>query len=209
MPNKIDFNPSENVKYLLYFLATLAICIAVFIMAVFPLGNDKTRINAQMQQANTKLAALQTFAAQNHDYDAFLKIQNAKIADAQKKLPDKIILLELISELQKLSLAYDVQITSIKPNKLDHVKDYYALSVDINMNGDYFHMINFLQQLENNTRFTVLQGAKLGSRNDANPRLNMTVSCVVYSLNGTDLAVGKVNNQKPAVNKTQNKTPAK
>lgn len=209
MPNKIDFNPSENVKYLLYFLATLAICIAVFIMAVFPLGNDKTRINAQMQQANTKLAALQTFAAQNHDYDAFLKIQNAKIADAQKKLPDKIILLELISELQKLSLAHDVQITSIKPNKLDHVKDYYALSVDINMNGDYFHMINFLQQLENNTRFTVLQGAKLGSRNDVNPSLNMTVSCVVYSLNGTDLAVGKVNTQKPAVNKTQNKTSAK
>lgn len=198
MLSKLNVNLSENAKYGAFFAIALLLCAAVFVLIIRPLQNDRATIATQILQANTRLAKLQTFASQNQDYDSLLKIQKLKLEQAKKKLPDTVALPELIAEFTKLSDANGISLTSIVPLQSVKVGTAYGLPVNMTLSGDFFRMVNFLQQVENGDRFVTLQGTKFTVEQDGN--LEMTANFLFYAtkpLGGKD---AKADGQKKGAN---------
>ena len=81
---------SLNTRYLILLILTVFFAFLISMQFILPLRDDTAKVETQLLQANTRLAAIQTFAAQNKDYDAFLKIQTLKVEETKKKLPDTV-----------------------------------------------------------------------------------------------------------------------
>ena len=182
MLSKLEFTPSENAKYGIYFVIILIGCIMLYFQTIRPLSIERAALDAKISLANTQLAELQTFATQNQDYDALLKIQNLKLAQAKKKLPDKIAVPDLISEYSKLADANSIALDGLAPKNYVKTGSAFALPLEMKLTGDYFHLINFLQQVETADRFVNLQSATFGVQK--NGALDLTANFVVYALHG-------------------------
>ena len=204
MLNKFEFAPSENAKYGIYFVIILIGCIMLYFETIRPLSIERATLDAKISLANTQLAELQTFATQNQDYDGLLKIQNLKLAQAKKKLPDKIAVPDLISEYSKLADANNIALVGLSPKNYIKAGSAFALPLEMKLSGDYFHLINFLQQVETADRFVNLQSAKFGVQQ--NGALDLTANFVVYALH-SDVAVNGANVVKNT--KTKNVKDAK
>lgn len=188
--NKIEFSPSENSKYGIYFVVVFIACVLLYFGAIRPLNYDVAALKMKILAANTKVAQLQTFADQTPDYDALLKIQKLKLAQAQKKIPDKISVPELVGEYQKLSEANSIALISLEPKKYIKAGTAVGLPLEMKLSGNYFNLINFLQQVENADRFVTLQSVKFSAQKD--DTLELTAQFIVYALHGdTNSNMGK------------------
>jgi len=173
--------PSENVKYGILFFITLIACIFIYIFVITPLSKDRTALANKLTIENTKLAALQTFAGQNQNYEALLKIQKAKVEQARKKLPDTVAVPDLISEYNKLAENNNIFLKSLKPDQAVKVGQVFEMPVEMTLQGDYFKIITFLQQVENGERFVTLQGTEFDA-DKSGQDLNMKAKFTVYAL---------------------------
>ena len=160
---------------------------------IIPLRDDTAKIENRLLQANTRLAAVQTFAGQNKDYDAFLKIQTLKLEEVKKKLPDTVTIPELVAEYSKLAMVNKVTLESLKPpTEVKQDKGgAFAVPLKLTLSGDYFNLVEFLQQVEKGTRFTTIQSVDFSS--DGKGSLKMNAEFVVYALK----------NPKPSAAKTK------
>jgi Tfp pilus assembly protein PilO len=182
MLSKFELTPSENAKYGIYFVIVIIACIMLYFWTIRPLSIDRATIRGKMLLANTQLAELQTFATQNQDYEALQNIQKLKLEQAQKKLPDKVFVPDLVGEYSKLADANGITLIGIAPKSYTKVGIAVGLPLEMKLSGDYFRLINFLQQVENSDRFINLQSAKFGAQKDGT--LELTANFVVYALQG-------------------------
>lgn len=147
-----------------------------------------------MTQAQQRLASYQTFAEQNKDYNAFAAKQEGYLAEAKKLLPDIVTVPELVQEYSNLSKECGIQFKSVKPpsGNLKQVNGAYEVPLNISISGNYYKMVEFLQKVENGTRFAKLNKASVNTvkENDASGNLDMTAEFTVYSLKD---ALGKMN----------------
>jgi len=203
MLSKFEFTPSENAKYGIYFLIVLTACIMLYFETIRPLSIERAMLASKISLANTQLAELQTFATQNQDYDALLKIQNLKLEQAKKKLPDKVAVPDLISEYSKLADANGIALVGLSPKNYTKTGSAFALPLEMKLSGDYFHLINFLQQVENADRFVNLQSAKFGVQQ--NGALDLTANFVVYALHGDVVVTGANNAKNKNIKETKQK----
>lgn len=187
MLSKIEFSPSENSKYGLYFLVIFVACILIYVGAIKPLDSDTAVLEANLVLNNTKLAQLQTFAAQTPDYDALLNIQKLKLDQAQKKIPDKINVPQLVGEYSKLADANSISLISLEPKPYISANGAFGLPLEMKLSGTYFHLIIFLQQAENGDRFVNLQSVKFTSQKD--DILDLTAEFIVYALKSGEIPV--------------------
>jgi len=178
-----NLNPdiTGNMKYVVGLMAVIILFIICLFFVVLPLNRDRKVQEAKLVEANKRLAVLQTFAGQNQNYDALLKIQEMKIAAAHKKIPDTVSVEELISEYNKIAEATGVQLLGVAPNKAVKTANVYVLPINVSLQGDYFRLITFLQQVENGDRFVQVQGAEYGAQSEG-ADLKMKANFVVYAL---------------------------
>lgn len=173
---------SLTTRYLILLILTVFFAFLLYMQFISPLRDDTQKVESQLLQANTRLAAIQTFAGQNKDYDSFLKIQTLKVEEAKKKLPDTVTIPELVAEYSKLAMVNKVVLESLKP-PTDVKQDKggaFAVPLKLTLSGDYFNLVEFLQQVEKGTRFTMIQSVDFSS--DGKGALKMNADFVVYSL---------------------------
>lgn len=182
---------SAPVRYLILFILASFFMALVAIQFIMPLNEDTKKKEEQLLQANTRYAALQTFATRNQDYEALLKIQNLKVSEAKKRLPDVLTIPELVAEYSKLALVNGIILESLKPPT--EVKPdkggAFAVPLKMTLSGDYFKLVEFLQQVELGTRFTTLQGVNFSA--DGKGTLKMDADFVVYALKNPKPAASK------------------
>ena len=174
---------SPNTRYLILLILGVFFSFLLFMQFISPLRDDTQKVETQLLQANTRLAAIQTFAGQNKDYESFLKIQTLKVEEVKKKLPDTVTIPELVAEYSKLAMVNGIVLESLKPPTEVKQQDKggaFALPLKLTLSGDYFHLVEFLQQVENGTRFTSIQSVDFSS--DGKGALKMNADFVVYSL---------------------------
>ena len=181
-----DSNMSENSKYSLLLLGSVLLLVFVVLYIMQPLREDIQKNEQELTQAQQRLASYQTFAEQNKDYNAF--------AEAKKLLPDIVTVPELVQEYSNLSKECGIQFKSVKPpsGNLKQVNGAYEVPLNISISGNYYKMVEFLQKVENGTRFAKLNKASVNTvkENDASGNLDMTAEFTVYSLKD---ALGKMN----------------
>ena len=172
---------SANTRYFILLILTSFFAFLLFVQFIMPLREDTAKVENQLLQANTRLAAIQTFADQNKDYDAFLKIQTLKVEETKKKLPDTVSIPELVAEYSKLAMVNNVVLDSLKPPaEIKQDKGAFAVPLKISLSGDYFNLVEFLQQIEKGTRFASIQSVDFAS--DGKGSLRMNADFVVYAL---------------------------
>ena len=112
----------------------------------------------------------------------------------KKLLPDIVTVPELVQEYSNLSKECGIQFKSVKPpsGNLKQVNGAYEVPLNISISGNYYKMVEFLQKVENGTRFAKLNKASVNTvkENDASGNLDMTAEFTVYSLKD---ALGKMN----------------
>lgn len=200
----LNFNLSDNAKYGIGFFLALVFSVCCLIFIIFPLYRDNQVEKNKLLQANVKLATLQTFATQNQDYAALVKIQEMKMAEARKKLPDGVSVPELIAEYSKIADAAGVQLQGVTPGKTSKLGTAIALPISVDLEGDYFKLITFLQQVENGDRFVLVQGADYNAEKTGE-NLKMKAKFVVYALKKVDGAPST--DIKPATNNAKKPVP--
>ena len=173
---------SANTRYFILLILTSFFAFLLFVQFIMPLREDTGKVENQLLQANTRLAAIQTFADQNKDYDAFLKIQTLKVEETKKKLPDTVTIPELVAEYSKLAMVNKVTLESLKPpTEVKQDKSgAFAVPLKLTLSGDYFNLVEFLQQVEKGTRFATIQSVDFSS--DGKGTLKMNADFVVYAL---------------------------
>ena len=173
---------SANTRYFILLILTSFFAFLLFVQFIMPLREDTAKVENQLLQANTRLAAIQTFADQNKDYDAFLKIQTLKVEETKKKLPDTVSIPELVAEYSKLAMVNNVVLESMKPpTEIKQDKGgAFAVPLKLSLSGDYFNLVEFLQQVEKGARFTTIQSVDFSS--DGKGSLKMNADFVVYAL---------------------------
>ena len=193
----IDFTleiQSENSKYSLLLLGSVLLLVFVVLYIMQPLREDIQKNEQELTQAQQRLASYQTFAEQNKDYNAFAAKQEGYLAEAKKLLPDIVTVPELVQEYSNLSKECGIQFKSVKPpsGNLKQVNGAYEVPLNISISGNYYKMVEFLQKVENGTRFAKLNKASVNTvkENDASGNLDMTAEFTVYSLKD---ALGKMN----------------
>ncbi|MEG1726279.1 MAG: type 4a pilus biogenesis protein PilO [Acidaminococcaceae bacterium] len=179
----LKITPRHRSMFML--LGGLIFFLVISLEVVFPLRVDIANNDNALLQAESQLAALQTFAGQNQDYESLLKIQGLKVAEAKKQLPDLVTAPELVAEYSQLAEANGVRLLTLNlPTETKKIKTYFALPIKMSLGGDYFKLIAFLQQVETGTRFVKLEGADF-TADDKDGSLKMDASFVVYALKGT------------------------
>ena len=173
---------SLNTRYMILLILTVFFAFLISMQFILPLRDDTAKVETQLLQANTRLAAIQTFAGQNKDYDAFLKIQTLKVEETKKKLPDTVTIPELVAEYSKLAMVNKVVLESLKPpTEIKQDKGgAFAVPLKLSLSGDYFNLVEFLQQVEKGTRFTTIQSVDFSA--DGKGSLKMNADFVVYAL---------------------------
>ena len=100
---------------------------------------------------------------------------------------------ELTQAQQRLA-SYQTFAEQNKPpsGNLKQVNGAYEVPLNISISGNYYKMVEFLQKVENGTRFAKLNKASVNTvkENDASGNLDMTAEFTVYSLKD---ALGKMN----------------
>ena len=185
MLSNINLKISSTMKYTLGFLLVFVLCCFCFIAVIYPLYTDRQKLKTTLAQNNVRLATLQTFAGQNKDYDALVKLQNMKLAAAKKKLPDEISVPELLTEYSKLAAQTGVQLLDLAPGRVNRTSNALELPINITLEGDYFKLITFLQQMESGERFVVINGAGYDAQKSGE-NLKMKANFVVYALKKVD-----------------------
>lgn len=185
----LDMNMSDNVKYGLGLAVALVASLLCFMFVIYPLYKDNIAMKAKLTQSNARLATLQTFAGQNQNYDALVKIQKMKVAAAQKKLPDTVSVPELLSEYSQIAEAAGVRLESLTPGKVAKEGNAFALPISVTLQGDYFKLITFLQRMENADRFVVVRGAEYDAEKTGE-NLKMKATFTVFTLKNVQGAPG-------------------
>jgi len=178
-----NLNPdiTDNMKYILGLFAVILLAIICTIFLIVPLNRDRNAQASKLNEENKRLAVLQTFAGQNQNYDALVKIQNMKVEAAHKKIPDTVSVEELLHEYNKIAEATGVQLLGIAPAKATKEGTALALPINVSLQGDYFRLITFLQQVENGDRFVVVKSADYGAQ-ALGADLKLKADFVVYAL---------------------------
>ena len=195
---------SLNTRYLILLMLAVFFAFLLYMQFISPLRDDIQKVETQLLQANTRLAAIQTFAGQNKDYESFLKIQTLKVEEAKKKLPDTVTIPELVAEYSKLAMVNKVVLESLKPpTEVKQDKGgAFAVPLKLTLSGDYFNLVEFLQQVEKGTRFATIQSVDFSS--DGKGALKMNADFVVYALKNPKQP--PVNAKPPAAQATPVKT---
>ena len=180
-------NMSENSKYSLLLLVAVLLLVFVVLYIVQPLRADIQKNDQELTQAQQRLASYQTFADQNKDYNAFAAKQEEYILEAKKALPDTVTVSELVQEYSNLTQEAGIQFKSVKPpsGKLQQKNGAYEVPINIAISGNYYKIVDFLQKVENGTRFAKLDKTSVSavtSNNDTSGNLDMTAEFTVYSL---------------------------
>lgn len=180
---------SENSKYSLLLLAAVLLLVFVVLYIVQPLRGDIQKNEAELTQAQQRLASYQTFAEQNKNYSAFVAAQDARLAEAKKAMPDTVAVPVLVQEYADLSKTSGIQFQSVEPptGKLKQNSGAYEIPLNITISGNYYKMVDFLQRVENGTRFSKLLKTNISAESDnsakaADGNVKITAEFTVYSL---------------------------
>lgn len=175
---------SQNSKYSLFLLGSVVLFILVLIFVVTPLYKDNQKNSVTLATKRQQLAAYQTFAQQNSDYTSFETTQRLKMQRAQLLVADQVSIPEVLRDYSRKAEHTGVSLVNVKspaPNEIKKEGNAFAVPLKVKVTGNYYKIVDFLQQVEAGDRYAKLQQVGING-NEANGDLTMDAALTVYSL---------------------------
>src|SRR5205085_9305979 len=109
---------------------------------VSPQGSNAARLNTQIDDATTELAATQAFLRSPAAHESIANLRRLGVA-----LPDDVKMSEILRQLAWASRVSGVSIASITPSLPVSSSGAQALPIALSVNGHYFRIAKFMHLL--------------------------------------------------------------
>lgn len=174
----------QSTRFLVGFL--LAVLAALFLVSnvALPLESANATKESELRQSEVKLAAIKTFAAENGNYEEYLRVRQTEFDASKQRIPDTVSITELTGEYAALAKKNSLNFLSVKlPTEIKQKEKngLFAVPVKLKVNGDYFNIVKFLRDIDGGRRFTKLDNALFST--DGKGVLELEADFIVYAFN--------------------------
>ena len=145
------------------FALALLLCTAFFQLCFLPQRAEIARLEEEAAKEKDALVAVQNFMNAHGDGAERAKARAARSAALEKRLParmgqgDFLALLEREAQHEKLTLA------AVASGQIEEEGGVSRLPLDVELDGDYFHLLAFLKDLEKSERFVRMESTEIKS----------------------------------------------
>ena len=177
-------NLKRTDKYSLLLIAAVAVCLVIKFLAIDPLQSRVQLTQNLLAEEQQRLVNYRSCAEENRDYEAFTAEQ-AQTAEAAYKLrPEEVTAAELIREYTELAAKYNLRMQSIKPVPQKQTKKAYeAVTLKINLSGNFYKTAAFLDELQNGLRLVTVSNAVMERNTEGLPgSVTLTADLTAYAL---------------------------
>ena len=182
----------ETRHKIFFFVLGLAIVVMVFYTYVYQSQQQcLAQLNTDLQMTKQKVQVLEGFLAQHPDLKQYEKELQDKTDLVNSKLPADKDISSFIMQVEDSAKKTNVKLNRVKPIGEENKENYRGIKVELDINGDYFHTLEFLKKLEQLQRFNTVTDMSVQAKDEI---LNSKLSLLVYSYGVTPTEANKTQN---------------
>ena len=154
-----------------YLLLAAAICLLLIVIYIFllraPLHGAAASAEARAQVAAAQVLKVTNFHnAHISDEKKYEQDLQQRQERANQALPDDIEQGRIVGYLQSKALASQLELCELTPGELRVQDGLRVLPLKLKLRGNYFQLLDFLEQLQNGERYTIIQNPQVKSKNE-------------------------------------------
>lgn len=152
-----------------YLLLAAAICLLLIVIYIFllraPLRGASASAEARAQVAAAQVVKVTNFHnAHISDEKKYEQDLQQRQERADKALPDTIEQGRIVGYLQSKALASRLELCELAPGEPRVQDGLRVLPLKLKLRGDYFSLLDFLEQLQDGERYTIIQRPSVRSK---------------------------------------------
>lgn len=148
---------------LLLVLLILAFAAAFFRWGYLPQTEEIARLEAQTVQDKEELVRIQNFLNENMNAPENMKEMERRATAAKRRLPEEMEQSAFIALLEREAQHEKMALSSVVPGKATVEGEALRLPIEVEVDGDYFRLLAFLQALEASERFIRVENTEIKS----------------------------------------------
>ena len=165
----------------------LIICISIispWIMILFFLGNIVSSkidiLNIERNQQQEELISYYDFMAKNKNIDSYREKINFNLNLLTEKIPQEIDEEKFLLQLNDMAKYSSVNIIEMMPKNKSTQDNLKQEEIELVLQGDYFAIVDFLHQLNLNSRLVSIQDSNIFIQNNT---INAKLTLQIYANN--------------------------
>lgn len=172
-------------NFFLFLISMLAATWLAYSCVLLPQWGEIDKLSAQYILERQHIKVIEDFLLVHPNPEQYILELDKKLLNVSTMLPDNPEISSLLKYIEELSHKCDVHLSYVKPIKVINKEGYQEYELELLLQGNFMQSMLFLNQFENNSRFTnVITIVMMARKND----LETTLSARVYSYD-THLAV--------------------
>ncbi len=174
--------------------------IAILFFFVNIYGNNlMEKMNNDMSVEQRQIDTVNDYVTVHGDLKSYQDKLNLNLQTLQEKIPDKNSSTEkldddFLAQLNQMAAVSKVQIIQLIPRKNDNTKNdetknseaevnetYFAETISLSVQGDYFAVLGFLRQLNLSSRLVAVEQGKIYQLNESNSSIVCDLTLQIYT----------------------------
>ena len=151
------------------FLLCVAAMLAISWMAgefwLLPMRAEARREQLQAAEIRQEVQEIDTFTAAYGDKKALRKEMEMRERAAKAHLPDHLEQSAMIASLEDMAASSKVTLLEIQPEDVRQMDGFMELPVRVELQADYFCLLDFLEQAEHGERFWQVKEMEVKRKN--------------------------------------------
>jgi type IV pilus assembly protein PilO len=139
---------SRRIRFVLVALVLVVIVAVCWFMVLSPLRADIATANASIEAERTKLAAAQAKLAQAETTRQEGKLNQARLLELAKMVPDSEEIPSLLLQIQELADQSGIEFISITPGEPVEAGAFQIIPLQLEFSGTYFDLSDFVYRAE-------------------------------------------------------------
>ncbi len=156
-------------------LAGLVIALLV-VPQILKLGS----LGVQEQNALTELNAAKATYGQLEELKKTSRKTESDLLRVDRKAPEEAELPALIIQMQDISVKSGTGLLSIKPSAVIQKTDYAQIPIEIQLNGYFFSMLDFIYRVEKLPRVINITGIEIKEGKQGLPNIEAKISALAF-----------------------------
>lgn len=143
------------------FAVMLLLGAAFFQLCYMPQRAEIARLEDEAAKERAALVAVQNFMNENGAGRS--EALAARSAALEKRLPKSMGQGEFLSLLEREAQHEQLTLAAVAPGQMEEAGGIFRLPLDVELDGDYFHLLSFLKEMERSERFIRMESAEIES----------------------------------------------
>ena len=167
------------IKMLMFLVAFVAVLAVIWYMSIVPIREEIARLQQEEETQIEVLEVRQKKAANLEPLEEQMQEMEQSLGDMVRQLPDKTEVAGLLVDISQTGLSAGLEFREFRPKALVPQEFYSTLPIEIQTQGGYHQMAEFISGLAALPRIVTVHDVRIESKEDAS-RLSMTMVAKTY-----------------------------